>query len=50
MFFYIKTSLLFFIKAAKVFIILGMNKPSVLFMFKKGEIEQCGHLFEQLVN
>ena len=25
----------FFIKAAKVFIIIGMNKPSVLFMFKR---------------
>ena len=34
MFFYIKLNC-FFIKAAKVFIILGMNKPSVLFMFKR---------------
>lgn len=34
MFFYINF-IAFFIKAAKVFIILGMNKPSVLFMFKR---------------
>jgi hypothetical protein len=33
--FFISNFIAFFIKAAKVFIILGMNKPSVLFMFKR---------------